>query len=305
MSLPRQWIRLYTSVLDDPKIQTLPDSLFRFWIDCLLLCGLRGDSLPLTSHCAFRLRISERQVVARRSSLVSLGLIDETPDGFKMHDWEQYQYDSDSSTGRVKRFRNVSRNAHETVQSRAEEKQSRADRFTAASSSSVASLPSEDSAGAEKHTSTGEERESAFRAREKNHSRSASEKSNLALAPLELSWLESLMARMADIYRQAGLPIAPKHDQLIRQLIVGLDEPTRARVPERLPNYCMWALATGRWKSPATTKSLLNVLREGEWDVPLTPRTLPNGEAQRKPNLLEETEKRFIDRMRAKAQKGA
>jgi hypothetical protein len=120
MSIARQWVRLYTSVLDDPKIQRLPDSLFRFWIDCILICGLRGGYLPSTSDCAFRMRISQRQVIARLSALKEARLVDETPDGFRMHDWQEYQYDSDSSTDRVKRFRERSSNVSETLESRAE-----------------------------------------------------------------------------------------------------------------------------------------------------------------------------------------
>jgi hypothetical protein len=121
MSIARQWVRLYTSVLDDPKIQRLPDSLFRFWIDCILLCGLRGGYLPSTCDCAFRMRISERQVIAKLLALEQARLVERTPDGLMMHDWQEHQYDSDSSTSRVKRFRERFGNVSETPQNRTEQ----------------------------------------------------------------------------------------------------------------------------------------------------------------------------------------
>lgn len=119
--MKRQWIRLYTSVLNDPKILVLPDRLFRFWVNCLLTCGLSGDSLPIPSRLKISMRISERQTIANLKSLAEFGLIEETPDGWRMHDWKEYQYDSDSSTDRVKRFRNAQRNVTATEQSRAEQ----------------------------------------------------------------------------------------------------------------------------------------------------------------------------------------
>ena len=61
--MKRQWIRLYTSVLNDPKILVLPDRLFRFWVNCLLTCGLAGDYLPVPSRLIILMRISERQVL--------------------------------------------------------------------------------------------------------------------------------------------------------------------------------------------------------------------------------------------------
>jgi hypothetical protein len=51
-----------------------------------------------------------------------------------MHDWEQYQYDSDSSTPRVKRFRNVARAVTETDRAeQSREEQNRAEQNARAS----------------------------------------------------------------------------------------------------------------------------------------------------------------------------
>jgi hypothetical protein len=118
--MKRLWIRLYTSVLNDPKILVLPDSLFRFWVNCLLTCGLSGDYLPVPSRLKILMRISERQVIANLKSLEKFALVEETPDGFRMHDWQEHQYDSDFSRDRMKRHRDGQKNVTVTAQSRAE-----------------------------------------------------------------------------------------------------------------------------------------------------------------------------------------
>ncbi len=43
------------------------------------------------------------------------GLIDPVGDAFEPHNWRKFQYKSDTSTDRVKRFRGVSRNGSETA----------------------------------------------------------------------------------------------------------------------------------------------------------------------------------------------
>lgn len=120
--MKRQWIRLYTSVLNDPKILVLPDRLFRFWANCLLASGLSGDCLPVPSRLKILMRISERQTIANLKSLAEFGLAEETPDGWKMHDWEEHQYDSDFSRERMQRHRDGQKTVTVTVQSRAEQK---------------------------------------------------------------------------------------------------------------------------------------------------------------------------------------
>jgi len=110
------------------------------------------------------------------------------------------------------------------------------------------------------------------------------------------SWM-NLLAEMEAIYKQAGVPISPQQRQLALQLLISLLEEEKTRVRERLPNFCKWALATGRWPSPAKTKSLVNVLRDGDWDVELTPRTVPvMTEETAKQRLLREQEERIMRR---------
>jgi hypothetical protein len=80
-----------------------------------------------------------------------------------------------------------------------------------------------------------------------------------------------IIEELDEIYRKAGAPIPERHKQVASQLLLAIPPERRARVP----NYCKWALVSGKWPSPAKTKALLNVLRDGDWDVEIAPRILP------------------------------
>lgn len=87
-----------------------------------------------------------------------------------------------------------------------------------------------------------------------------------------------IMDELQRIYRSGGVPIPTKHVQICAQLLLSIDPPERR---SRVPQYCKWAFVTGRWPNPAKTKSLLNVLRDGDWDVDIVPRTLPNAPTEK------------------------
>jgi hypothetical protein len=80
---------------------------------------------------------------------------------------------------------------------------------------------------------------------------------------------------MIDIYRDAGAPIPKGHERSALELMAAMAPDQQARLPDRLPNYAKWALWSGKWPNPAKTKSLLNVLRDGDWDVEVIARKLP------------------------------
>jgi hypothetical protein len=108
------WFRLYPDLLRDPRVQGLRPVMFKHWINLLCLASEntpRG-TLPdvRTMALALHLRADRCQNVVR--SLTRRGLFDVTTEGLQPHNWGNRQYKSDSSTERVKRFRN----AHETHQ---------------------------------------------------------------------------------------------------------------------------------------------------------------------------------------------
>ena len=116
------WLRFYVRTLNNPKVQRLPGSIFKGWVNLLCLAKETDGVLPTVDDISFRLRLSKSKAESLLSTLKTSGLID----GDRMHDWDDFQYSSDSSTERVKRHRernmerssNVSSNVSETVQSR-------------------------------------------------------------------------------------------------------------------------------------------------------------------------------------------
>lgn len=127
------YVKLYISSLDDIKIRQMDADTRCFWIDVLLLAKAERGVLPQPREIAFRLRMQEAEAKSRMMALVSLGLVDEDHISggvvWSVHAWDKWQGDS-ISTPRVrrhrerlkanetlvKRKRNVSRNANETLE---------------------------------------------------------------------------------------------------------------------------------------------------------------------------------------------
>ena len=137
MTKGRPWIRLYTEVPNDPKVQRLPAGLFKFWINCLCLAGVNDGFLPTAPDLAWTLKLTLLTVLENLNVLLKAGLIEETERGrFQPHAWKERQYESDTSNDRVKRFRERQRNVTravtvtspdtEQIQSRAEQTQNSA-----------------------------------------------------------------------------------------------------------------------------------------------------------------------------------
>ena len=119
------WLRFYVRTLNNPKVQRLPGNAFKGWVNLLCLAKEYDGALPPVEDISFRLRLSNRKVETLLKSLRLKGLVD----GDRMHDWDEMQYHSDSSTERVKQHRerakahprNVSSNVSVTAQRREEE----------------------------------------------------------------------------------------------------------------------------------------------------------------------------------------
>ena len=118
------WFRFYVRTLNNPKVQRLPGNIFKGWVNLLCLAKETDGLLPPVEDISFRLRLSKAKTEALLNALRINGLIAEN----RMHDWDEMQYPSDSSTERVKRHRervkeqprNVSCNVPVTAQIRTE-----------------------------------------------------------------------------------------------------------------------------------------------------------------------------------------
>lgn len=100
-----KWLRLYDSVVDDPKVQCLTHAQFRFWITCLCLASRNAGILPSVHDICFSARLKIHEVEAMLVCLEHGGLLDRSEFGLEPHNWGGRQYKSDLSTDRVKRFR--------------------------------------------------------------------------------------------------------------------------------------------------------------------------------------------------------
>ena len=126
------WFRMYTEVLNDPKVQRLPGDTFKTWVNLLCLARLHDGHIPPIEDAAFALRLSDDEAAQAIEALMQAGLIEETETGLQPHNWGGRQYKSDVSTERVKRFRkrkvkqdqSASGNAPETVGETAPETES-------------------------------------------------------------------------------------------------------------------------------------------------------------------------------------
>ena len=111
-----KWFRLYSDLLDDPKVQGLNPGLFKLWINLLCLASLMGagGELPPLREIAYGVRLRSDRCQRYVSKLAGLGLIDVRNDRMFIHNWSGRQYESDDVTARVKRFRNVSETPPDT-----------------------------------------------------------------------------------------------------------------------------------------------------------------------------------------------
>lgn len=112
--MPNRWWRAYESALDDPKLIMISDAAHRLWFNLLCLASKHEGRIPERNFLKKRLKFSQKKLEKLLSELKNIGLIDEDEEGLFPHNWLKRQFKSDSSTPRVKRFREGKRNVTET-----------------------------------------------------------------------------------------------------------------------------------------------------------------------------------------------
>lgn len=118
MSMP--WFRFFHEALDDPKVQALDGETFKAWVNILCLACRHEGKLPSQQDIAFALRMDNIACGSVLDRLAIAGLIATRKGGangsyIAPHKWEERQYKSDSSSERVKRYRQRSKKRYETV----------------------------------------------------------------------------------------------------------------------------------------------------------------------------------------------
>lgn len=99
-----RWFRMYTDVLDDPKVQKLPPPLFKTWVNLLCLAGRNDGVLPSIEDIAFALRMDEATCTQQMDELVSRTLLD-AGDNLTPHNWAERQFKSDTAENAAERKR--------------------------------------------------------------------------------------------------------------------------------------------------------------------------------------------------------
>jgi hypothetical protein len=109
-----RWFRSHVAKLESHKVQLLSDAHYRAWESLLCVAALHDGVLPSLPETAFRLRKSTEETAALIEALLAARLFDRTDRGIEPHDWSEWQYRSDVSSERVKRFRQRGRGVSET-----------------------------------------------------------------------------------------------------------------------------------------------------------------------------------------------
>ncbi len=114
-----RWFRVYDELVDDPKVQCLPPELFKLLINLWCIASKNEGTLPALSHVAYTVRADEEHLLGSLEALERHGLLHRSSNqhgtSWAPHAWEKRQFKSDTSTPRVKRFRNVSSAVSETA----------------------------------------------------------------------------------------------------------------------------------------------------------------------------------------------
>lgn len=105
-----QWFRLYSDVLNSPKVQTLSPDIFKVWINCLCIACNKDETFQGTLHetiveTAYALRLPVSETQEALDSLVAADLLYIEDGLYHIVNWDKRQFKSDTSTERVKSFR--------------------------------------------------------------------------------------------------------------------------------------------------------------------------------------------------------
>lgn len=117
-----KWFRMYACALNDPKVQRLAAPEFKGWVNLLCLAAENDGTLPCPVDIAFALRITDAEAEHLTATLLTSRLLEPAGCGFRPHNWDGRQFQSDTSTERVRRYRakqaETSCDASETLQKR-------------------------------------------------------------------------------------------------------------------------------------------------------------------------------------------
>jgi hypothetical protein len=114
------WIKLYHELLDDPKMATMPDHLWRRTIELFLVAGKinHAGNIPNTKEIAWYLRTDEKALLADLEAIAALGIISKTENGWVVNKFSIRQAavsDRDRKANQRERDKKAQYYGHEDV----------------------------------------------------------------------------------------------------------------------------------------------------------------------------------------------
>jgi hypothetical protein len=100
-----RWLRFYADTMRNPKVMRLSDADYRLWTKLLCVAAENEGSIPPASDLKLILGARLDHLQGGLKRLISGGLIDLLGDGYTPHNWDKFQYKSDTSNERVARHR--------------------------------------------------------------------------------------------------------------------------------------------------------------------------------------------------------
>lgn len=96
-----RWFRFYADAIRNPKVASLSDRDFRTWVGLLSIAAENDGLIPPLETSKRLLSMRLDHLLASVQRLASIGLIDELASGYEPHNWDKFQYKSDTSNERV------------------------------------------------------------------------------------------------------------------------------------------------------------------------------------------------------------
>lgn len=102
------YIKIYTKILENPKVGRLDDKTWRIMMELFLLAGETFDdgNLPDADSIAWKLRRPEKDIVSALQKLAEIGTVTLSGDNATVTNFVKYQNTNQTSYERVKRYRN-------------------------------------------------------------------------------------------------------------------------------------------------------------------------------------------------------
>jgi hypothetical protein len=103
-----RWFRFYADATRNPKVLRLSDFEFRLWVRLLSIASENDGHIPPVDDLKLLLNMRLDNLLRGLNALVTAALVDAkdgVTGGYEPHNWDKFQYKSDTSNERVAKFR--------------------------------------------------------------------------------------------------------------------------------------------------------------------------------------------------------